>query len=985
MKIHSLTVKNFKIHRERRVEFDDRLTLLAGPNETGKSTLLEALEKAFFLRARGQTGEHRGIRSRLHTGHPEVEVEFSTGNRRFTLKKCFSGTNGTTLLQQHGGSTSSGDEADAKLAELLRVESTQKHGNQWSHLLIKQGASGENPTENAKAQSAQLLRRLQSREGASALLVSERDEKVASYFRNAVESQTTQAGKPKAGSELARASADAESAQRELLAAEKLQQNLQEAAEQHESATRTITEKTASLLGLKPELDRARKQLGEATKLEAELGGLRIKSQAATAEARRLAAAEKEMAAAAAEIAQAQQTLLPLEQNSNLSASALDAARRSVETREAKYNQASQAEAESRLAHSFAKAHLAVFQKSTEVATLGEACQAIREIRQKIADQQNLLERLPKIDAAALSKLEEAENKLTSARAALEATATKVIVESSKTPVTAGDATLSAGESKVLHETTELTIGATRLTIIPGGALGLDSAKAQFKDASDVFRQLLSTLGVESLAEARKIQGERSIASALLADLEKNLKSAKADKTEAALKAAEAELFRAKSELEAVAAKAPYLPSPVDGEDARRVFEDVESRWMLAQSAKTSADTARSQARAELAAAQSNLDECRNLAEGAKTTLLRAEAKLSAHRQQFGDDATLKASLASANAAATEAETDFNRAAAKFEEFQVDQLRRTVDRLEKSLDADREALNKATTDQAIASTKLGRDGSSDPVANLKRARILHETASKTLEGFQRKTAALQLLDRLFQEQRSQLAKECTLPFVEKITTYLRCIFGPRVSAEVVMEDGQFAGIRMARPEYGNVAFEFNELSGGSAEQVAAAARLAMAQILAEEHGGSLPVVFDDSFTNSDSARVAQIKDMLHLAADSGLQIVVFSCNPSDYSGSGAKETTLKRPRANTEIPVAQVDESINEPLHASDSPPVPVDHNLTEQFLSALSTAGGKSGNTSLQASLGWDSATYNAVKDSLVQTGRITKGLGRGGSVSLA
>lgn len=921
MKIHSLTVKNFKIHRERRVEFDDRLTLLAGPNETGKSTLLEALEKVFFLRARGQSGDHKGIRSRLHTGHPEVEVEFSTGNRRYTLKKCFSGTSGTTLLQQHGGSTSNGDDADAKLAELLRVESTQRLGNQWSHLLIRQGSSGENPTENAKAQSAQLLRRLQSREGASALLVSKRDEKVASYFRNAVESQTTQAGKPKAGSELARASAGAESAQQELLAAEKHHLDLLEAAELHESATRTITEKTASLQGLKPERDQARKQLEEATKLEAELGGLRIKSEAATAEARRLATAEMEMAAAAAEIAQAQKTLLPLEQNSNQAAGALDAARRSVETREVEYNQASQAEAETRLAHSFAKAHLEVFQKSTQMATLGEACQAIREIRDKIAEQQNLLERLPKIDAAALSKLEEAENKLTSARAALEATATKLIVESSNSPVTAGDATLSAGESKVLHEPTELTIGATRLTIIPGGASGLDSAKAQFKDASDVFLQLLSTHGVESLAEARKFQGERNIASALLADLEKNLKSAKADKTEAALKAAEAELSRAKSELEAVAAKAPSLPSPVDGEDARRVFEEVESRWMLAQSAKASADTARSQARADLAAAQSKLDGCKNLAEGAKTTLLRAEAKLSAHRQQFGDDATLKASLASSNDAAALAETDFKRAAAKFEEFQIDQLRRTVDRLEKSMEADREALNKATTDQAIASTKLGRDGSSDPVANLKRARILHETASKTLESIQRKTGAIQLLDRLFQEQRSQLAKECTRPFVDKITTYLRCIFGPKVFAEVVMEEGQFAGIRMARPDYGNVAFEFNELSGGAAEQVAAAARLAMAQILAEEHAGSLPVVFDDSFTNSDSGRVAQIKDMLHLAADSGLQIIVFSCNPSDYSGSGAKETTLERPRATNEIPPAPIHHPWSESEATADAAP----------------------------------------------------------------
>lgn len=902
MKIHSLTVKNFKIHRDRRVEFDDRVTLLCGPNETGKSTMLEAIEKVLFLRARGQSAEHKSIRSRLHTGHPEVEVEFSAGNQKYTLKKCFSGINGTTLLQQHGGATSNGDDADGKLAEILKVESTQRLGNQWSHLLIKQGASGKNPAENAKDQSNQVLLSLQSREGAASLLVSDHDEKVAAIFRNSVESQTTQSGKPKVGSDLERATTEATSAEQELLAAEKLYHDLLEAAQQHESATRTMAEKTATLNGLKPELDQARKQLLEAQKLEAELGGLRIKSQAATAEAQRFATAENEIALTEAEIAKAKATLLPLDQNSNHAATALEAARQSVKKCEEEYDKAKQDESDAQLAHSFAKAHLTVFEKEADASALRESCNTIQEIRKQIAEQKSLLDRLPEIDAPALANLEEAENKLTSARAALEATATKVIVDSSDSPVTAGDTALSSGESKVLHEPTELNIGSTTLTIIPGGASGLESAKAHFKDAEDVFHQLLSCRGIETIAEARNIHGERNIASARLADLEKNLKSAKADKTEAAHKNAEAELTRAKAVLEAMASKCPSLPSPVDADDARRIYESAESKLTRTQTAKASFDATRSQAREDLSAAQSKLDSCKTLAEGAKNSLLRAESKLSTHRQQFGDESTLKASLANANSAATAAKIDLNAAMARFEDLQIDQLRRTVTRLEKSLETDRETLNKATTDQAIASTRLSRNGASDPVANLKRAKILHENASKNLAGIQRKTNALQLLDSLFQEQKTQLAKECTLPFVEKITTYLRCIFGAKVTAEAVMEDGQFAGIRVARPDYGNVAFEFNELSGGAAEQVAAAARLAMVQILAEEHGGCLPVVFDDSFTNSDSERVAQIKDMLHLAADSGLQIIVFSCNPSDYSGSGAKETTLERPRATSEMP-----------------------------------------------------------------------------------
>jgi hypothetical protein len=316
--------------------------------------------------------------------------------------------------------------------------------------------------------------------------------------------------------------------------------------------------------------------------------------------------------------------------------------------------------------------------------------------------------------------------------------------------------------------------------------------------------------------------------------------------------------------------------------------------------------------------------------------------------------------------------------------MQIAELRRTEERLAKSFDRDSAAIQEARTQQAVAATKLGRDGESDPVANLKRAEILLDSATKALDGISRKTAAIQLLDRLFQQQRSQLAEECTRPFVEKITAYLQCLFGPRVKAAIKLEDGQFAGIEIARPDFGDVAFDFRELSGGAAEQVATAARLAMAQILAEEHDGSLPVVFDDAFTNSDSDRVLKIQSMLDLAAENGLQVIVLSCNSADYSGSGAKEIPLK-PRRFAGPTTSFAEESpVGNPETPTNSPSPAVNPGDMEKFLTALREAGGKSGNAALQAALGWDDGTYTAVKENLLTSGQITKGQGRGGSVSL-
>ena len=55
------------------------------------------------------------------------------------------------------------------------------------------------------------------------------------------------------------------------------------------------------------------------------------------------------------------------------------------------------------------------------------------------------------------------------------------------------------------------------------------------------------------------------------------------------------------------------------------------------------------------------------------------------------------------------------------------------------------------------------------------------------------------------------------------------------------------------------------------------------------------------------------------------------------------------------------------------------------ELLGALEALGGSAGNGKLRDLLGWDEATYDAVKGPLIATGQLQSGRGRGGSVSLA
>jgi uncharacterized protein YhaN len=50
MKLHKATLKNYRRHPQLEVSFDDAHTLITGPNEAGKSTLIEAIHRCLFYR-----------------------------------------------------------------------------------------------------------------------------------------------------------------------------------------------------------------------------------------------------------------------------------------------------------------------------------------------------------------------------------------------------------------------------------------------------------------------------------------------------------------------------------------------------------------------------------------------------------------------------------------------------------------------------------------------------------------------------------------------------------------------------------------------------------------------------------------------------------------------------------------------------------------------------------------------------------------------
>ena len=151
--------------------------------------------------------------------------------------------------------------------------------------------------------------------------------------------------------------------------------------------------------------------------------------------------------------------------------------------------------------------------------------------------------------------------------------------------------------------------------------------------------------------------------------------------------------------------------------------------------------------------------------------------------------------------------------------------------------------------------------------------------------------SLEVRSPLLDFRMTEIGASLTAPIAERVTRYLECVMGRGVKVGIDLSEPSKPSLEISRP--GDPApFAFAQLSGGAKEQVAAALRLAMAEILATGHDGCLPVLFDDAFANADPTRTHSLQLMLDQAATRGLQILVLSCTPADYHSLGAKETRL---------------------------------------------------------------------------------------------
>jgi len=995
MKLQSATVRNYRILRETTVDFDEARSLIGGPNESGKSTFVEAVHRGLFLKSRVTGDVQRSMVSTLHPGYPEVEISFTVEGRRYKLAKRFSGTHGTTQLAEIGGRTWQGDEAEAQLNALLRVEDVGGGRNiadrilrQWAHLWVWQGKSVSDPSADAAAEQTALLQRLQD-EGGAVAMQSSRDAQIAAYFAQLCGSLFTQAGKAKAGSDLEQAQSDLTAGQSARQAAATRLGRLVQAITDFEEAQETINRCTADLRSLTQQRDEVAEKLDEATRLKAQEKQQTADASRAEEKHSGLKNVNEQIESLRTAISELEEAMAPkLEQCEQANAK-----RQALHERAQEAAKAHEAAAETtrgiRHRRELARAWVERFDCEAECDGLSKRAEDVRTIREAIKSLRGALAQLPEIDADALEGFREIKARGDRAKAALDAMASGIEVLAADEAVRIGDQEAPPGSIHTVTEAADVFVGdGVHLRIQPGGGGSLAEAREELREARNDLSQALDDLGLESLEQAVATLAQRQETESRLKREESRVEGLDDGSVEDDLTSAQEALITAKGEVERRSKWVPNAQDPVNHDEAIAWRAREDEALERAEEEETEERAADQAAKTAIEAAESDLRMINTEIEQQRGDINDKQAQLRLLIGNHGDDESRLRALNEASEAKEEAERAVEETRRLLADLQPDRLEQDRERLERAVRAKEGEKQTAIEKRATSRAALSLDGSQDPQAELIQANAREQATREHYESVLRKAEAVKLLNRLFGEQQKVLADRFTQPLAERISEYLQSIFGPAARAVVTFEDGAFRGIQLVRPECAS-ALSFDVLSGGTREQVAAAVRLAVAEVLAANHGGSLPVVFDDSFAFSDPNRVQNLQRMLDLAATHGLQVIVLTCNPSDYAALGARQVIFSPGSVQPEDAPSTL---VGKPGDVADDHETPTESRETalgieddcETFISALTALGGKSGNKALRENLGWADEHYAAVKDQLIEHRRIIRGKGRGGSVAL-
>lgn len=865
MIIRSLEVENFRKFRDTlRIEgFTDGLNIVVEPNEKGKSTLLEALRAAFFIRYSAKT---ELVRSYVPIGDdvaPRVTVGFELEGQPWTLEKQFMRSPSVRLTGGTGRRES--DAAEDALQDLLGFERGNNRGNDNE----ARGPLGMLWVEQASALAVESPNRI-VRDTVRGVLEAEvgavtggrRFDAIRANVESAYAALRTPAtGKSKGDLAVAEARFNEAAAERQR--AEARLRDYEQALNDLDAAKARLRLVERDLVD--PQIADARRTLEDDQKL-AESASLR--SAAAEAQHGHAEEVAKTAAARLEQLVSVETRIGEATSARNFSLASRDAAQAAVDA-------ASVEERRLRAQLDAARTERAAHEKALSVArgrarafALAAGARRALDARQALANlevrkQALLLDAALVIDGEDLDDVARLEREQVAALARLEAGSVKV------------DLKLADGVSVridgMVTETSSVDIlSATRFDIDDLGALIVRppqgsgrSIEADLAAATDALASRLRTIGIVSHADGIARNERAASAGRELRSVQSQIAAAcPGDPTIGLAQGADA-LRSFVAGLDGIEAD----PAPPQDDMA-----ELEKAMTGATLAETTAAATHEEARSALSKGESALA-------GASADLASAtrelETAVEARDVQLKDDdrVTLDAAHAAAQRDRAAKLDALETAREGARAFDLASIKRRIENLDRAARRASDERLELTRRIATLEANVVREGTAGPAGRVADSEEEEDAALVACDRLRREADTLETLRKALAQAANDASRTFLAPVTKRAARYVeRLLPGCGLSFD---EELGLAGVS----RFG-VDESCGDLSRGTQEQLAILTRLAFAELLLED-GAPISLILDDPLVYSDDARLETMTDILQDASQR-MQVILLTCRTKAF-------------------------------------------------------------------------------------------------------
>lgn len=848
MRLHSLEIWNVRGVEHLRIEQlpETGVVVIHGENETGKSTIVEAIDTVLTEKHTGAAKKIKALKPVDRDAGPEVELEVTVGPYHFRIHKRWLKKKMSELrVLAPRAAQFTGGEADDELDRILNEHLDRQL---LDALFLRQDDLGSGVAAVGIPSVTNALEEASGMSTAAAEdseLVNRVQKEYEKYF-------TARTGQP--AKELKDAQECYNAAELAHNEATEALRQLDDVVVKHEAAQLAKRDAEEALPAAQAELAEREKDVVEARAALEKIEAQREVVDRAAADVEAKKEALERRRSAVEEVSRAAANLAALATKvEELSASVEDEKEVRRELTE-KLEQANKTYEKARVALQSARKQ----DKKKQWLALGERLEYLEKLDKELAARRAELAQAPEI--ANLKDIEQAANEVQVQARVFAAAAAKLVIsgegefevdgEVHQLGPQNGDAN---AKTIRLRDGMEFAFGQTQATY---HAAAGDTSADTVAQARARLAELLEDAGCEDLAAAQKLREEFLEKQRAVEQAQREFKAALGTDDLGELKAK----YAAQSaDLEE--------PSEHEGTDVSEEALDL-----------SSAEAAEEAARSEVTMAEKELAPYRD--SQAATQLAAATAR---HESAANQHAAAEEVLRQARDAATDADVEEALRAAK---VQLEQQRERLRELS-AIDVDTVfALHKGAEEQvrSLNNAILSADGDmreyvgriemhSGVAERLAAASAELEISREVLAAVEKRANAARYLRELLLKHRDAARQRYAAPFVTKLNALARTVFGGDVDFELSEEL-----VVTARSRNGQT-IDMGSLSGGAKEQLAILTRFAIAGLV-QEYG--VPVIVDDALGSTDTTRL-NLMSTLFAQVGKHSQVLVLTCMPQRYA------------------------------------------------------------------------------------------------------